>query len=380
MFIEGTISIIGGSIGWMIWRQRAALWARVRLMRCMMIGKLYVARKWGKKEVREYPQIRRVELNPLRLTFTIPNGLDPDTVKEKLFLFQQEFGQYAELSGHLKAFTLTVYEGQVKPFRYEYEAVSDRVKALKLPIYVGKNRQDYILYDMLTHPHLLVSGDTGSGKSSLLRVILTTLILSGVNVKLYCADMKRTEFHLFKNVAERVEYKRPGVLAMLTEVRNELDRRGDLLESHEVAHVDELPEPIPYLIVCIDEFALLSEDKNVMALLEDISGIGRALGCFLILSCLRPDREALTGQLKQNLTVRLTGHQPDPINYGIVLGEQGKYEIEQPGQMVLKFKGIQTVQTPYLTLPRAKKILAPYKRKTPPVEVKKAEEDIFFVL
>jgi DNA segregation ATPase FtsK/SpoIIIE, S-DNA-T family len=67
---------------------------------------------------------------------------------------------------------------------------------------------------------------------------------------------------------------------MLQYLQLEMQKRGNLLDQHEVSHIDDLPHSLPYILLCIDEVALLQDEKEIMKLIEEISAIGRALGCF----------------------------------------------------------------------------------------------------
>lgn len=293
----------------------------------------------------------------------LPVGSDPNEVLKKEWLFKQVFGINAEVSMiDYRTFSMSVYTASIQMFDYNAEEIDQQLKG-KLPVYVGKGRHGHVLYDMVENPHLLIAGETGSGKSAALRSILTTLIRNVPNLDLYCADLKRSEFHLFKGIARTVVYETREVLALTTLLRTEMKRRGDVLEAAGVAHVDDLPEQMNYIVLAVDEFALLKKEKDIMNGIEEISAVGRALGIFLVLSQQRCDAEVMNGRLKQNLTVRLALRHADGINSRITLDSTEAANIKQSekGRMILKLDGLQYVQGPNLTLTTAKELLAPYK-------------------
>jgi S-DNA-T family DNA segregation ATPase FtsK/SpoIIIE len=152
--------------------------------------------------------------------------------------------------------------------------------------------------------------------------------------------------------------------AVLAKLWKEAERRGDLLDKYEVTHVDDLPQDkrVPYIVLGIDEVALLKKEKKMMELVEDLSAIGRALGMFLILSMQRPDAKVLDGKLKINLTVRMGFRCADLINSRIV-GTPGSEKIEeaQGGRYFLKLGKLTEVQAPFLKVEPAKKLLEPFK-------------------
>lgn len=296
-------------------------------------------------------------------TFMLPVGSDPNEVLKKRWVFQQVFGVAAELSMiDARTLIMSVYTSSIQQFDYDAKEIDGALQG-KLPVYVGMSRKGHVVYDMVENPHLLIAGETGSGKSASLRSILTTLIRNVPNLDLYCADLKRSEFHLFKGISRMVVYETHEVLALTTLLRTEMKRRGDVLEAAGVAHVDDLPEPMNYIIFAIDEFALLKKERDIMNGIEEISTIGRALGVFLILACQRPDKDVLDGKLKQNLTVRMALKHADEINSRITIGngEAAKINSDESGMMILKLNGLKYVQSPHLTLDAAKELLAPFK-------------------
>ena len=159
-------------------------------------------------------------------------------------------------------------------------------KGKSSPIITGMDLNGEIeVYDMVKNPHLLNAGETGSGKSTQLRSVLSTLIqaLPPDRLELYLCDLKRSEFHVFRHI-EHVRglfVSTREMVPMLQYLQKEMRRRGDILDHHEVSHIDDLKEPLAYIFLCIDEVALLQSEKKIMELVEEISAIGRALGVFL---------------------------------------------------------------------------------------------------
>jgi len=172
-----------------------------------------------------------------------------------------------------------------------------------------------------------------------------------------------SEFHLFEGIAKAVVYKKHEALALVTLIQSEMGKRSLRLNSEGVAHIDELKEPPPYIIFAIDEVARLSKDKQVMAALDDIAAIGRALGVFLVLSMQRPDAELLKGSIKNNLSVRIALRHSDVTNSRITIdsGEAAKIKQSEKERMVFKFDETKFVQGPNLTLQAARELLVPLK-------------------
>ncbi|MGG0723869.1 FtsK/SpoIIIE domain-containing protein [Bacillus mycoides] len=323
-----------------------------------------------------YPKIHDISSSKerVRYIFTIPNGLDPKTIEKKWFCFQQILGRNVAIEGDIKRFVLNVFHSDagLQTYNYSYKKWQPLLKQHRLPVVVGRDQfGNMITYDMVDSntPHLLIAGETGSGKSSMVRVVLSTLIqcMSPDKLHLYLGDLKNSEFHFLRRVKhvkevcmEEIEMK-----IMLQKVWKEIRERRKLMEEYEVDHIDEYNKinpdnQKPYILLAIDEVAMLQDEKECMSTVEKISAVGRALGVFLMLSMQRPDAKVLDGKLKLNMTVRM-GFKCDSTINSNIMGTPGSEHLEQSGQMILKLNGLKKVQAPYLELSKAKQIVEPYR-------------------
>ncbi|CCW05438.1 MULTISPECIES: FtsK/SpoIIIE domain-containing protein [Bacillus] len=323
-----------------------------------------------------YPKIHAVSSSKesVKYVFTIPNGLDPKTIEKKWFCFQQIFGRNVAIEGDIKKFVLDVFysDAGLKQYNYSYKQWQPLLKKYRLPVVVGRDQfGNMITYDMVeaNTPHLLIAGETGSGKSSMVRVVLSTLIqyMSPDKLHLYLGDLKNSEFHFLRRVkhVKEVCMEEFEMKVMLRKVWNEIRERRKLMEEYEVDHINEYnklnsDKQKPYILLAIDEVAMLQDEKECMTTIEKISAVGRALGVFLMLSMQRPDAKVLDGKLKLNMTVRMGFKCDNTINSNI-MGTPGSEHLEQSGQMILKLNGLKKVQAPYLELSKAKQIVEPYR-------------------
>ncbi|NBI28622.1 FtsK/SpoIIIE domain-containing protein [Chengkuizengella marina] len=344
--------------------------ARSKMFKAFKIADISITKKTKKREIKTYPTIKKVNVfsDKIIILFNIPDGINPDIIEKHEWLFKQKFGEHIEITQmNSKQFILSIYKQPIRQFDYNYDDITNSIKNMNLPILVGQSRSGIEAYDMTKYPHLLIAGETGSGKSTQLRSILSTLIHSDSNkLKIYLADLKRSEFHLFKGIANKVVYDADELIKILRKIKKELTTRGELLEKSEVANIEDLHSPPPYILLGIDEVALLKKEDDIMEIIEEISAIGRALGVYLILSMQRPDASILDGKLKNNLTVRMAFRHSDEINSRITLGSGDAANIKQTqkGLMCFKLDGIKKIQAPYLELKNAKRLLAPYKNKS----------------
>lgn len=306
-----------------------------------------------------------------KIVFAVPHGTDPASLHDKSYVFRQVFGRDVELEGDLKRFDLTIPTRPLPDkLAYNLDDWRTRVADKALPAIIGVDtigRQ--IAVDLAERPHMLVSGETGSGKSSLLRALITTLILSKKpeHVRLLLGDLKRSEFGLFRNLphVNNVCVDAPSLERELAEIDRELERRGDLLDNAQATHISELDTPLPYNVVCIDEVFMLKREKRIMAIIERISAVGRSLGVILILSMQRPDAKTLDGALKNNLTVRISGRQSNRTNANVA-GLPGAEFIKQSerGRMLIEIEGdYRRIQAPWLDDKDARILLDPLRLK-----------------
>ncbi|MCY9198909.1 DNA translocase FtsK [Bacillus atrophaeus] len=333
---------------------------------------LYISKKLSNgKEARRYPKIHDIQLEDgyVRYVFTLLNGMDPKELKKKEYVFQQVFGRNLELRGDMKRFVLYVYTEEMKEVvRYDAETMTQAVKHLKLPALCGADRHGRIVsYDMTVNPHILIGGRTGWGKSTQLRQLLTTMILTKTpeELELYLGDCKKAEFHLFRNVehvkANLVQEK--DIARMIEHIADEMDKRSDLLDAFAVEHIDKLPadKKKPYIVLCIDEVIKLSKNQHIMNQLIDLTSLGRALGIFVILSMQRPVGKVIDTTVRANLNVAMGFRVRDVIE-ARVLSTPGAEKLPVPGRFYMDIEGDMTeVQAPFLTLEEAQKLLEPYK-------------------
>ncbi len=198
----------------------------------------------------------------------------------------------------------------------------------------GKSISSEIKIDLDEQPHVLVAGQTGSGKSVLMRCLLWQVYFQGADV--YMIDFKAgVEFGL--------DYEKIG------KVMTEVDETLKLLETLIVENTDRLKKfreakvknlkeynkkfktHLKRKVVFIDEMAQLMDssgvDKETKAKLEKISyciatlaRTARASGINLVLGAQRPDANVMNGQIKNNVTVRVCGRFADGPVSEIVLG------------------------------------------------------------
>jgi DNA segregation ATPase FtsK/SpoIIIE-like protein len=202
---------------------------------------------------------------------------------------------------------------------------------------VGKARNVVTLY-LAKHPHLLIAGPTGTGKSNAVNGFILGLMYHALpsEIQFILFDLKEgIEFDIYKN---SVHLQRPIVskpdeaLAALLEMSLEIDRRLGLLRDSDCkdlpAYNVKFPEQrLPILIGVIDEYAqlVLPVDKKISneanRLIVRISALGRAAGIQIVVCTQYPTREVVSPQIKINLNLKLAFRCQNPTQSMVILND-----------------------------------------------------------
>lgn len=333
---------------------------------------LYITYKNGNKDIQIYPKIHSIVQKDKKteITFTLINGMNPKDLRKSEYCFQQAYGKKIKLDGDLKKFVLTVYSSTYKGenVTYDFDEIKNVIDKNKIqfPIVAGKDKNGkFHIYDATNNPNLLIYGEPGSGKSSILHVILSTLtqLFSPDDINFYLADFKMSEFNLYEDVqhVKSVSYLTKDLAPALSHLKNELIKRGQLLKNHGVRHINKLPKIIkpPYIVLAIDEFVMIRDD-DIMSDLLQIASLGRAYGMYLILSMQRPSHKILSTDVRGVLSVRM-GFKTVDVRNAMIGETPGSEKIDEPGKFLLNLNELVELKAPYLDEESTEKILSKYK-------------------
>lgn len=223
-------------------------------------------------------------------------------------------------------------------------------KDIKIPITLGKSISGFpIVGDLVSMPHLLIAGTTGSGKS----VCINTLILSILyrhkpdDCKLIMIDPKMLELSIYQGIPHLltpVITEPKKATTALKWVVKEMEKRYREMTEIGVRNIsgfnDKAPseskKKMPYIVVIVDEMAdlMMIAGKEIENYIQRLAQMARAAGIHIVMATQRPSVDVITGTIKANFPTRISFQVTSKIDSRTILGEQGAELLLGNGDML----------------------------------------------
>ncbi len=241
-----------------------------------------------------------------------------------------------------------------------------RKSSSKLTLALGKTiHGEPFVTDLVSMPHLLIAGSTGTGKSVALNGMLTSILSRATpeEVRLILIDPKRLELGMYEDIPHLLT---PVVVDpklasnALRWAVTEMEARYKTLAAHGVRNIEqfnrnvrmltspratrtfsdgdpkEVPKPLPYIIVAIDELAdlMMIASAEVEEAIARLAQMARAVGIHLILATQRPSVDVITGLIKANLPARISFRVSSKTDSRTILDGNGAEQLLGKGDML----------------------------------------------
>lgn len=216
-------------------------------------------------------------------------------------------------------------------------------------------------------PHLLIAGQTGSGKSVMINTLLTSLLYRNApsEMKLILVDPKQVEMAPYEDIPHLltpVITEPEKTISALKWAVNEMERRYKLLAEEKVRDIASYNKKIqsggtkiavedeeghkqqvedgamPYIVIVIDELAdlMMVAARDVEALIVRLAQKARAVGIHLVLATQRPSVDVITGLIKANVPARIAFTVASQIDSRTILDQIGAEKLLGQGDMLMK--------------------------------------------
>jgi S-DNA-T family DNA segregation ATPase FtsK/SpoIIIE len=225
---------------------------------------------------------------------------------------------------------------------------SEPYNKLKTPLAFALGRDvsgHPLVADLAKMPHLLVAGQTGSGKSVFIAALAACLAMNNHpdEMRLVMIDVKMVELIRFNGLPHllgKVETDVQRILGVLRWLVNEMEHRYRLLEGNRSrdlnAYNKKTKNRLPRIVVIIDELAdlMMSSPEQVEVNLVRLAQKARATGIHLVVATQRPSTDVVTGTIKANFPARLAFAVASGIDSRVILDSTGAESLLGKGDLL----------------------------------------------
>lgn len=260
-------------------------------------------------------------------------------------------------------------ERQIVHFKHILLSEAFRKTKAKLPVVIGTNVSGapYVT-DVAKMPHVLIAGQTGSGKSVCINSLICSLLMTmkPQDLRLIMIDPKKVELAFYEGIPhlmspvvteskEAVKALQWGVIEMERRYRilakvgaRNIDSFNGRVESGNFSGVlsDEDNKKLPFIVIIVDELAdlMMTASKDVEVLIQRIAQLARAVGLHLIVATQRPSVDIITGPIKANLTSRIAFRTIQSTDSRTILGHVGAEKLLGMGDMLFLRNGAPEIE------------------------------------
>lgn len=265
-------------------------------------------------------------------------------------------------------FDIKVFNHKLKE-KYDFELIEPKSRD-KITVNLGYGRLGLI--DFTIDKHIGLFGESGSGKSTTLKGILTQLVLNykPSELQLYLSDNKGgTELNIYSNIEHTQAFTKDlnGLKQIFKTLSEESERRYNLLFDKELESISEYNKrfknnKLPTILFVIEEFAAIYKDKTVKNMLLLALSQWRSINIFILITTQRPSSKVLEGDLKCNIGKILGMKTLDSNNSNVVIDRYNLLNnLRGNGHGYIRHNGkLEEFQSFYIDHTQVKKMIKPY--------------------
>ena len=243
-----------------------------------------------------------------------------------------------------------------------FESAAFKPSPDKIVMALGKDISgEPFAMDLAKAPHLMIAGQTGSGKSVCINALMASMLLSKTpdELRMILVDPKAVELKMYENIPHLLApvITKPEIaIQALQWLCYEMDRRTEVLAKAKVRNLlgfnekfeaGELPDDVPeedrnhrmaFIVVIIDEMAdlMMVAGKEIEKNVSRLAAKARAVGIHLVLATQRPSVKVITGNIKANLPTRISFKVASQVDARTVMDHAGAEKLLGRGDMLYK--------------------------------------------
>lgn len=294
---------------------------------------------------------------------SIPEGLSIEDIQKQENVLKTNLNaiqiNFKFMNGLLKL------EVIIKPLQeLKFEPIATKANE----IYVGYNHKEHIKIDLNSFPHFLAGGESGSGKSRLLLIILTNLIHNHNDIQLFLVQIRKGDLGVFAKCRQTKYFARTleGARDTLRYLNNLCIERDKKIEKYIMNGVYNIQDwnnrfnhnKMQYTYCVLDEFAFFNPSgadtkeekrikKEILAYIKNIVMTGRSTGIFLFTSLQKPSKSSIPSDIKAQLTTRVSFKQLDSSSSILILGNGNATGLEKR-EVIVRTISEEKFKTPFI--------------------------------
>lgn len=303
------------------------------------------------------PQIHKRKKTTDGYTFTIalPPGISFKDFYSKLDYFKDAAGGNKINVSISQSGKMAILQLNQKMLEAYYDYPFDQPAKGILPVPIGYSLDGLQVIDLANHEHILIGGETGSGKTTCLTAIITALRNLEEPPILMIIDLKKSGDYSYLDDSVMLITDRETAGQALDRLTQEMKRRQHILydaKCKDIKKYNKVGGKMPWLVLIIDELAQL-KDPDAQETLEDLLALSRASGFRIIAATQRPSAQIFKkksfGDAKANFTITICYRTRSAVDSKVILGSgEGATLPKIPGRGILQIGcDMIEIQTPY---------------------------------